>query len=100
MLSFKTGDSVTWCSQANGANTQKTGTVIAIIPAGREGERVLNATITRRVQAGTHRSAYGGGIGRSHVSYLVEVVAGGPRAKLVLYWPVAALLRLVNDDQA
>lgn len=97
MSTFKTGDSVSWVSQANGGHTQKTGTVVAVIPSGREGERALSAAIEQRVQAGTHRSAYGGGIGRSHESYLVEVAAGSPRAKRVLYWPVVANLRRADS---
>ena len=99
-LTFKTGDHVTWTSQSNGGHTQRTGTVVAVIPAGRAGMDVLVNAIRKCVSAGTHRSAYGGGIGRPHESYLVEVIVGGARAKRVLYWPVESQLRPAAAGQS
>ncbi len=91
-MAFKRGDKVTWVSQAGGNTRRKVGTVVAVIPRGKEGADHVRNCIDALVKAGTHRSSYGGGWGRDHESYLVEVVAGGSRAKRALYWPVAKLL--------
>lgn len=96
MAQFKVGDRVTWSSQAAGGYTTKVGAVVAVIPSG-DDQSALRAAIDKLVKAGTHRSAYGGGWGRDHESYLVEVVVGGPKAKKVLYWPVASLLTFASS---
>lgn len=94
MSQFKVGDSVQWTSQAGGSTKTKIGTVVALVPGGRSSAEHVRSEVDRRVRAGTHRSAFGGGWDRPEPSYLVEVPQGTTaRAKPVLYWPVASRLR-------
>ena len=94
MSKFKIGSSVTWTSSAAGSMKRKTGTVVAVIKGGRESAGQARSEINRRVSAGTHRSAFGGGWHRPDESYVVEVPQGTTgKAKAVLYWPVASALQ-------
>jgi hypothetical protein len=95
-IGLKVGDKVKWASQAGGVWKDKEGVVVAVIAGGRDSGERANAEIKARTQAGTHRSAFGGGWARDHESYVVEVRQGGPKSKPVLYWPVASKLR--KDD--
>lgn len=89
---FNVGDSVTWTSQAGGNTKTKTGKVVAVIPGGPSSGEQAGKEIRSRVRAGTHRSAFGGGWARAEDSYVIEVPQG-PKAKPVLYWPVAKVLK-------
>lgn len=89
-VQFNVGDTVHWTSQAGGSTKTKEGKVVEVIPAG----SYADAAVKSRVNKGTHRSAFGHGMNRDHASYLIEVPGGTTaRAKAVLYWPVASLLR-------
>ncbi len=92
---FNVGDTVQWHSSAAGGTTKKTGRILAVVEPGTTGAHAVTAFINKHVRAGTHRSAYGGGAGRAHTSYVVEVAVGSTKAKPVLYWPVASKLQLV-----
>lgn len=94
MSTYKVGDAVQWTSQAGGSTKTKVGKVIAVIQGGSNSAERANGEIKKRVRAGTHRSAYGGGWARPDVSYVVEVPQGTTgRAKPILYWPVASALK-------
>ncbi|WP_271678878.1 hypothetical protein [Thermomonas mangrovi] len=96
MSTFKAGDLVTWTSQAGGHTRIKTGKVIAVIDGGHKSGETAASEIKKRVRAGTHRSAFGGGWDRAETSYLVEVANGkSGRAKPTIYWPVASKLKPV-----
>lgn len=85
-MKFEIGDKVTWESQAQGTTTQKQGTVVKVIPPeGGPGFSDYN---------GTHIPHYGGGLGRDHESYLIEVPAKG-KGRPHLYWPRVSALRKV-----
>jgi hypothetical protein len=84
---IKVGNNVNWRSQAAGSQTEKRGVVVAVIAGGRGSSSKARAVIARLKRAGTHRSCYGGGSDRDQVSYVVEVVTGGPKARKALYWP-------------
>lgn len=58
---FKTGELVSWSSQAGSGMTAKTVTVVAVIASGADGARQVRAQIDRRVKARIHRSAFVGG---------------------------------------
>lgn len=92
---FNVGDAVQWSSQAAGGTTLKAGKILAVVKPGTTGADAVKTLMDKHVRAGTHRSAYGGGAGRSHTSYVVEVVVGSPKAKRVLYWPLASKLQRV-----
>ena len=97
MQQFASGSRVSWTSQASGGLKRKEGIIVAVIPAGAEGVRRVRAEIDRRLKAGTHRSAFGGGCDRDHTSYLIEVVVGGSKATKCLYWPVVSKLEHQAD---
>ncbi len=96
---MKIGDIVTWVS----SNTEKTGEVIAVIPARTRPTRTWptptsDLYLSRLLGKDWHRrynaKALGGGSQRSHESYLVTVKTGKTdRAKLSIYWPVVKWLR-------
>jgi len=90
-LDLKVGEPVSWSSQAGGNVRHKTGFVFAEIPSKTDAGNVIRAA----EQAGTHRSTYGGGIPRNHVSYVIVVPAKTSKGLPVLYWPVASNLRRV-----
>lgn len=94
MSEFKIGDMVTWTSQAGGNAKSKTGKVICVIEGGQKSGEKAASVIRCHVNAGTHRSAFGGGWNRADTSYLVEVANGTTgRAKPTIYWPVASRLK-------
>ena len=70
-MTFEVGSLVTWASQSAGIVKRKTGTVEAIIPAGKRPE------------------LKGAGLSRDHVSYVVRVreIDDHGRKRSKLYWP-------------
>lgn len=88
----KKGDVVEWRSQAGGNTTKKTGTVVAVVPAGLHPARRVNAdpaiaTLTRMYDGGE----------RDHESYIVAVKVGKTeKAWPKLYWPRVSTLKLVE----
>lgn len=83
-VTFAAGDAVTWTS----SYTVKRGTVVRVVPAGTYPQMGLLCDELRA------RSAYGGGSTRDHESYVVLVPQGTTgKAKPILYWPVASLLK-------
>lgn len=97
---FKIGDRVTWSSQSGGYRTDKTGTVVGIVPAGR---RLGLLKYLQTVPDGKDaRAIYntgpidGAGLARNHESYLVEVKTGKTdAAKKSIYWPRVSRLRIL-----
>jgi len=90
---FIVGSRVTWKSSSSGYTTQKTGQVVAIVPAGVRPTRgqcshggLLNDKLKRLGLDRYSTAKLGGGYGRNHVSYLVLV---GNH----LYWPRVSALR-------
>ena len=81
---FKHGDAVKWSSQAQGSWQTKTGTVDAVIPAGRH----IDATLYSKL-------AKAGGSPREHESYVVKVMTGAKGTIAKYYWPVVTKLSLV-----
>lgn len=75
---FRCGDTVTWRSQAAGIWREKTGQVIAVVPAGSRPNDTFQAL-------GMREHMKGAGWQRDHVSYVVR--AGGR-----LYWPRVSAL--------
>ncbi len=84
---IQVGSNVNWTSQAGGSIKQKRGVVVAVIAGGKGSSLNARGVIGKLVRAGTHRSCFGGGSDRDHVSYVVEVVTGSPKARKALYWP-------------
>jgi hypothetical protein len=76
-LTFRRGDRVTWASQAGGHVTTKTGTVVAVVPAG-----VSPFAVSWRMNL---RARFDGDP-RPHESYVVRVADSA-------YWPRVAWLR-------
>lgn len=74
---------VTWTSQAAGYEKTKTGTIVAIVPAGRLPTSYVPADMTL---------ASWPGMPRNHESYLVRV--GRSKA---LYWPRVSALAKVTQ---
>jgi hypothetical protein len=90
---FKIGDVVEWTSSSAGITKTKRGDVVFVVAPGRaSGRKALQYIADRRA---THRSTFGGGWERDHVSYLVCVPGATPKAKPILYWPRAAALKRV-----
>jgi len=89
---FKIGDEVEWTSQARGSMKTKRGEIFAIVPAGQR----------PRLQdlSGTRRNGMGGGLPRSHESYLVRVRRAHASAAMDrAYWPRVSQLRPVTARQ-
>jgi hypothetical protein len=79
---FKTGDNVSWSSQANGSPKIKTGEVVFVLPARSTPYRFVNELKSKFNCAAVDART----LSRDHESYLVAVPArkkGKPR----LYWP-------------
>lgn len=89
---FKVGDEVVWESQAGGSTRAKAGRVAFVVQGGDKSGDAARKFIFDKVKAGTHRSTFGGGGYRPDVSYIVEVDGASPKAKKVLYWPIAKKL--------
>jgi hypothetical protein len=86
-MPFKTGDRVTWTSQANGRTVEKTGEVIEVVPAGKDPKTKI----------------HGAGLWRQHESYVVHAVKDTKSGKkTAIYWPIVSLLKpayeVFNDD--
>lgn len=92
-VKFKVGDRVKWGSGAGHGWTEKIGVVLLVVePRVHPGEFIAN-----KVKAGTHLTKYGGGLGRDHESYVVEVSVGKTgKAKKVLYWPRVSAMEAVK----
>lgn len=73
-MSFKVGDEVRWCSQAQGSSKQKQGRVIEVVPAGEIPNDI-------------------GGVSspRNHESYVVHVGS-------TLYWPRVSHLKMASGE--
>jgi hypothetical protein len=85
MGKFKAGDHVKWTSKSGGYEKTKRGIIVEVIWTGlmpNEDELIIKYNAT---------SAYGGGLGRDHESYIVLVTQPGNR-KSRLYWPKVCLL--------
>lgn len=87
-----------WSSQAGGYSTDKTGTVVGVVPAD---SRFGLLKHLPGINADDARAVYntgpidGGGLPRDHESYLVAVKTGKTdAAKQSLYWPRVKALRL------
>ena len=99
MSKFSIGQKVTWNSGGAGHSKQKTGTIIAIVPANVDPFRMDGKDYIipggRRIPYS--RTRYGGGIPRYHVSYIVEVEnPKGPHLATTYYWPLVSALRAVD----
>jgi hypothetical protein len=90
---FKIGDVVEWTSSSAGSTKTKCGEIVLVVAPTRAGRHEARRYIADR--SDTHRSAFGGGWERDHVSYLVCVPGATPKAKPILYWPRAAALKRV-----
>ena len=73
------GESVHWTSQAAGSTKTKQGVILAIVPAGKRPQEVLESL------RGSSTLDYG--FARTEVSYLVKVKGRGAP-----YWPRTSLL--------
>lgn len=82
---FQVGDEVTWTSQSSGYTRTKTGTIEEVVPVGKQPDRKFE-----QLYRGT-----GVGIGRDHVSYVVQVPGKTAKSAGTLYWPRAASLSKV-----
>lgn len=96
-MSFSVGDQVTWTSQSMGVWKEKTGTVVAVVPAGfylhcprwsgpqqfKEDLRELG------IEEPGHFNGrkIGSSNRRDHESYLVAVPTPSGRGRPRLYWP-------------
>jgi len=87
-LSFKLGDHVIWWSQSQGTHTTKVGTIVAVVPAGKNPSKLA---VDWPKYAKVGRTGFGV-LDRQEESYLVSVVQG-PKAKPKLYWPVVSGLK-------
>lgn len=89
---FKKGEQVKWASQAGSSSTEKTGEVIAVIPAGTYANPI-------KYRDGYDIRTMGFGSPRKHESYLVAVqTRKDPSAKKALYWPRVKNLQVVPGD--
>lgn len=86
---MKVGSKVEWKSQASGSMTQKTGEVVAVVPAGANPRTYAdNLPIELR-----QLKRMFDGCPRGHESYLVKVVPGKTgKAKPVLYCPRVSVM--------
>lgn len=82
-MRFKVGDVVTWTSQSGGYSKTKTGTVLAIVPAG-------SSPVVPEGYRANSKAGYG--FGRSHDSYLIAVGK-------VIYWPRVICLNPVEVEK-
>lgn len=93
---YQLGDIVSWTSQSNGITREKTGTIVAVVPARQTLQSVMRgrADLNDQRQYNNHDVKFGGM--REHVSYLVAVSMqtpqGKPRQRQKLYWPLVAKL--------
>lgn len=81
---FSLGTRVTWKSQANGSQTTKTGTIMALVPPKADPQNCIPAGF--RCDIGTC-------CWRNYWSYLVRVDGKGRQ----LYWPRVNLLKQEGD---
>lgn len=87
---FKMRDEVSWSSQAMGNSTEKSGQVVAVVPAKARPEACVPAGLI-------HSAKFGGAGPRSHESYLVLVDLGAGK-KPTLYWPLVSRLHKVTKS--
>lgn len=78
MNKIKEGTKVTWTSQSNGSYVTKIGTVVEVVPVGKDPELQIP----------------GCGCARNHESYVVDVKRGKTSR---LYWPIASKLYVVKE---
>jgi len=85
---MKIGDIVTWTSQSAGLTKKKTGTILAVVPAGHDPAKIADAVDPIHPWSRFYYQLSGCfGNPRDHDSYLILV---GP----VIYWPRVSLLKL------
>ena len=90
MANFKIGDMVTWRSQSQGSWKQKSGEIVAVVPARNQLRRI--------VEKMAHKERYNLsaidllGI-RDHESYIIAADRARS-AKIKLYWPKVAGLEV------
>lgn len=85
---IQVGSEVKWSSQSQGCITHKTGTVIAIVPAGTE----LRRAGLKQEVLNTFLKGAGPGMNRNHESYVVHVQAA-LHLKGKYYWPRVSQLK-------
>lgn len=94
MSKFKVGDRVTWSSQAGGFTAEKTGVVVALVPAGRGATESLPYELKRMALPRRYD-----GWPRDHESYVIKVKVGKmDNALPVLYWPRVSGLKLAQEQ--
>lgn len=86
-MGYQVNDIVRWTS----SNTDKQGTIVAVVPAGRKPADV------------GFPKAGGGGLQRDHETYVIRgkklqrtVDGAAPYGSAALYWPHVSLLKLVE----
>ena len=103
---FEVGSRVTWKSQSGSVIRVKTGTIIAVIPAGKAPlesyeHRVHDPALRKLLGKGWYYTYspknLGAGMPRSHESYLVAVPY---EHKQFLYWPWVKDLQLWSDVES
>jgi len=89
---FQIGAAVHWASQSSGTTKEKTGRILAVVPAGKRPDRVQFLSLYKGA---------GVGLSRDHVSYVVGVEVGKTLGSSVrYYWPRVASLELVKVESA
>jgi hypothetical protein len=83
-MTFKTGDQVTWTSQAAGSSKTKTGEVVEVVAKGSRPNRDMFLSLYR---------SNGVGFSRNHESYVVMVK--NKKFGVKFYWPMVKNLRSV-----
>lgn len=97
MKKFSVGDRVTWRSSSGGSWTEKTGTVVFVLPAYRPSMEVISCLrrqLERDGKRGDFATQFDGRFGRATESYFVLVENGHRQAKL--YWPLVSKLELAR----
>lgn len=91
---FKTGDVVTWTSQAAGSHVTKTGLVVGVVAPRKRPDAIFEAFKKDQPNA---RGGGFGWTGRPEESYLVAVAPKSDKAKVVqVYWPRSSALKAVS----
>lgn len=81
---FQPGDTVAWTSQAGGKSKEKTGKVVAVVPANQSPRLFAPTGLRLKTDALMMRN---------HESYLIQV---GKSKRL--YWPLVKYLELAKSD--
>ena len=90
-MTFEINTVVSWTSQAQGSETTKTGTIIAIVPP-----KQICINVLKTLDPAKYSFQKEPGMSRPTESYLVGVGPSSGAGKIKVYWPLVNKLKRVD----